>query len=190
MNDDHPPYLDQNPQHKLDIAASVAVFARLFSLHATSRIVDLGCNTGDWLRGFIEAGYTNVLGIDQECMRAHLLISESHFATGDLRHALDVKRAADLVLCMEVGEHLEERYADQLVATCIEIAGRNGKILFSAATRGQGGHGHINEQPHSYWAAKFTASGYSWDESIRAALPPQLVWWYRHNMAIVRRASL
>lgn len=189
MIPDHPPYLDQNPRHRVDIRDTVRVLAGELALHNKSSILDLGCNTGDWLRGFIECGYELVLGIDQASMLPHLLIRQRNFLAADLRelsrnHPCNV---ADLVLCMEVGEHMEERDASVLVRACIDLAAPGGVIVFSAATPGQGGHGHINEQPHSYWAAKFREQGWTWDESIRERLPEALVWWYRRNMAICRR---
>ena len=39
-------------------------------------------------------------------------------------------------------------------------------IVFTAATPGQGGDDHINEQLHSYWVAKFQAAGFAYDERL------------------------
>ena len=47
-------------------------------------------------------------------------------------------------------------------------------IVFSAAQPGQGGTGHINEQPPEYWAQRFEGRGYDLDrtqtEALRASL--------------------
>jgi 2-polyprenyl-3-methyl-5-hydroxy-6-metoxy-1,4-benzoquinol methylase len=56
---------------------------------------------------------------------------------------LDLGRAFDLVISLEVAEHLPESAADAFIDSLV----RHGDvILFSAAIPFQGGHRHINEQ--------------------------------------------
>jgi hypothetical protein len=52
-----------------------------------------------------------------------------------------------LVHCQEVVEHVEEKYLENVLASlaCGKL------ILITAATPGQGGHHHVNEQPLEYW---------------------------------------
>jgi hypothetical protein len=62
-----------------------------------------------------------------------------------------------LVLCWEVAEHLPATAADTL---CDTLAAFTGKwLLFTAATPGQGGSGHLHERPNSYWRFKLEARG-------------------------------
>jgi hypothetical protein len=72
----------------------------------------------------------------------------------------------DLCLCLEVGEHLPEKLADAFVERLIGVAPA---ILFSAATPGQGGHGHINCQPREYWEHKFASHNYVLDKDATQA---------------------
>src|SRR3984893_7010269 len=52
----------------------------------------------------------------------------------------------DLAICSEVAEHLEARHAGMLLDN---ICGNSaGSVFFTAATPGQGGFCHVNEQPH------------------------------------------
>jgi hypothetical protein len=69
----------------------------------------------------------------------------------------------DIALSFEVAEHLQERYADRFVAL---LCRASETIVISAATPGQGGLDHVNEQEHSYWIAKFTLQGYTFDEML------------------------
>lgn len=63
----------------------------------------------------------------------------------------------DLVHCVEVVEHIEEKYIENLLDSMC-----NGKvILMTNALPGQGGYHHVNEQPTEYWIQKFHARGYS-----------------------------
>lgn len=63
----------------------------------------------------------------------------------------------DLAYCFEVAEHLPEAMADRLVAFLCAIAPI---VVFSAAAPGQGGTGHINEQPAQYWIDRFARHKY------------------------------
>jgi len=58
----------------------------------------------------------------------------------------------DLALCLEVGEHLPPELGNRLVRLLSELSPT---VVFSAASPGQGGIGHINEQPKEYWLTRF-----------------------------------
>ena len=103
-------------------------------------------------------------GIDG-CPTGGSLLDKSEFMRWDLRFpfnpvkdisckesGLVMAAPFDLAICFEVAEHLEEHWADRLVDTLSDCAPI---IVFSAATPGQGGSYHHNEQPHSYWLDKF-----------------------------------
>jgi 2-polyprenyl-3-methyl-5-hydroxy-6-metoxy-1,4-benzoquinol methylase len=54
----------------------------------------------------------------------------------------------DLAICLEVLEHLKKETAESLVS---EIAKKASLLVFSAAMKGQGGTGHVNENTLEYW---------------------------------------
>ena len=62
----------------------------------------------------------------------------------------------DLAYCFEVAEHLPPELGEKLVRF---IAGAAPLAVFTAAHPGQGGTGHINEQPKSYWIERFETAG-------------------------------
>jgi len=62
----------------------------------------------------------------------------------------------DLAYCFEVGEHLPPQLGERLVRYLSELAPL---VVFTAAQPGQGGTGHINEQPKSYWEEQFQKVG-------------------------------
>ena len=66
----------------------------------------------------------------------------------------------DLAICLEVAEHIDERFADKLVDYLVSTAPC---IWFTAAPPGQGGTGHVNEQLPKYWIAKFESRGAKYD---------------------------
>jgi SAM-dependent methyltransferase len=74
----------------------------------------------------------------------------------------------DTVVCTEVAEHLEARYADALVYQLGKVASE--RIVFTAAPPGQGGLDHVNEQPREYWLHKFEHAGWILDPLVTGLL--------------------
>jgi SAM-dependent methyltransferase len=154
--------------------AAVPVIAALTSPQS---VLDIGCGMGEWMDAF---HLEDVYGVD--------ITTEGPGGYHDLTTPLDLGRQFDLVLCVEVGEHLPNTAADTLVDSIVRHA--NDNIVFGAAVVGQAGTGHINCQPHNYWHAKFAVRGFEMFDVIRPliahmdAVSP----WYRNNTFLYRRA--
>jgi len=128
-------------------------------------VVDIGCGLGTWLSVFREEGVDDIFGVDGHGVKQSLLTIESQqFNHWDLRQRLELDRTFDLVVCLEVAEHLPAASARTLVKT---LTGLGHIVLFSAAIPGQGGTKHINEQWPDYWANLFSEFGYRGIDCIR-----------------------
>lgn len=71
----------------------------------------------------------------------------------------------DMVHCVEVVEHVEEKYVENVLDTLC-----NGKLIFMTHGQpGQRGHHHVNNQPTSYWIDHLKSRGYTHleDDSIQ-----------------------
>ena len=131
------------------------------------RMIDYGCATGHWLSEFHGAGVAG-LGIEgSTSIASKLLVDKKHILIHDLRFPVANKKKiksfleggdVDLAFTFEVAEHVEGAYADILVDNI--LTGNPRWVIMTAAPPGQGGLGHVNEQPRSYWVKKFTAHGY------------------------------
>jgi SAM-dependent methyltransferase len=153
----------------------------LHEVLAISSVVDVGCGAGAWLRAHQEAGVAEVLGLDGDYLEpALLLIDPANFQAHDITRPLALGRRYDLVQCLEVAEHVPAAAGPALVDNLTRAGDR---ILFSAAVPGQGGKGHINERPLSYWRDLFAARGYRAFDFIRPAIADraEIEWWYRYN---------
>ena len=113
----------------------------------------------------------------------------------DLTVRLPTKREPlkyDMVLCLEVAEHLPASASDTLCDTLRRLTAGDGVLLFSAAVPDQGGSGHINEQPQEYWIEKLHRTGMviDLDDTRRLRvnwgdIAPS-AWWYGNNVLVFR----
>jgi hypothetical protein len=139
------------------IDTAKVVVPLLIDWYRPTSVLDLGCNIGAWLSVFRDNGVLDVIGIDGDNMLDSLVIPKNNFCSFDLTKPIQTYKPFDMVLCLEVAEHLEEQYADTLIDTAIL---HSDLIIWSAATKGQGGYNHVNEQPVEYWIEKFKQKGY------------------------------
>lgn len=73
----------------------------------------------------------------------------------------------ELAYCLEVAEHLTPPMGDALVRF---LATLGVVVIFTAAHPGQGGIGHINEQPSEYWVQRFEQNRMVLDEHLTRTL--------------------
>ena len=95
-----------------------AGFSSLFAQAKPASVLDVGCGIGAWLKAATEAGVADVFGVDGVAVPSHeLLVPSAKFRQQDLTTAWNLGRKFDVVLCLEVGEHLEEKFGSLLVET-------------------------------------------------------------------------
>src|SRR5262245_5248510 len=86
-----------------------AALPKLFPFGLPGSILDVGCGTGMWLRAVMELGISNFVGIDcAEISPDQLLFPSDQFCCQDLSAPIDLGRRFELVICLEVAEHLEQ----------------------------------------------------------------------------------
>lgn len=156
---------------------------------APSSVADFGCGRGVWLGEWIAAGVADVAGVDGEYVdRERLAIPSGQFHAADLSRAVELGRRFDLVMSLEVAEHLPPAASRAFVETLC----RHGDIvIFSAAVPGQGGENHVNERPLDDWRALFAEAGYQPHDAVRPALAqrPDVEPWYRYNTLLYANAA-
>jgi SAM-dependent methyltransferase len=124
-------------------------------------VVDVGCGSGSVMDALKQRGLS-VRGLDYS--EAALKICRDkglEVLKFDLEQGGEIPNlAADLALSTEVAEHLPPETADSYVDFLVGIADI---VVITAATPGQGGTDHVNEQPNAYWIEKFAARGFGHD---------------------------
>lgn len=145
-------------------------------------VVDVGCGSGAWLSVFQEQGVGDVCGVDADWVdRDSLLFPPDRFIAADLEKPLQLDRRFDLVVSLEVAEHLIPESAQSFVDSLVRLGP---VLLFSAAVPFQGGTNHFNEQWPGYWAAYFAQRGYVDIDCLRHSIwdNERVEWWYAQNV--------
>jgi SAM-dependent methyltransferase len=170
-------------------ASAQRIVPLVLALVPARSVLDVGCGTGHFLRALREAGVSDIMGVDGDYVPLdQLVIDRRHFLSRNLSDRFDLDRRYDVVVSLEVAEHLPPASA----ASFVESLTRHGSVVvFSAAIPYQGGTAHLNEQWPSYWARLFARHGYQAYDAIRPAiwLDGQVAWWYRQNILLFADAA-
>lgn len=164
----------------LNSARAIVPFVRQITGDPAS-VLDVGCGVGTWLSVWVAAGVSDVVGVDGDYVQKEALhIPVDRFVSHDLSEPLDLGRGFDIVVSLEVAEHLPEEYAERFVESLIR---HSDTVLFSAAVPGQGGTHHVNERWPSYWAEKFGKFGHLQFDVVRPEFwqNGDIRYWYAQN---------
>ncbi|WP_051196893.1 hypothetical protein [Butyrivibrio sp. XBB1001] len=153
-----------------------------------SSCVDVGGGIGVWIDEFMKLN-----NCPKDCLancvdgsyvtENILVIDKDRFIPRDLEQRLKLDNRYDLAISLEVAEHLPESRARSFVEDLISLSDC---VLFSAATIGQTGVGHINEQYMKYWVDLFEQSGFQPFDVVRPMIQEDdnIPWWYKQNIMV------
>jgi 2-polyprenyl-3-methyl-5-hydroxy-6-metoxy-1,4-benzoquinol methylase len=154
-------------------------------------VVDVGCADGTWLSVFEEYRVNEITGIDRDWEETEKLrIPREHFIVHDLSTPFKINRKFDLVVSLEVAEHLPKQCAEVFIDTLTHLGD---VILFSAAIPFQGSVVHVNEQWQDYWMKLFSNRGYVPVDAIRRKIwqnPDVGVAYAQNTVVYVKKESL
>jgi SAM-dependent methyltransferase len=164
-----------------------AVLPIILELIQPANLLDVGCGIGTWAKVAGELGLNDIVGLDGvQIPKAQLLIPDESFRVQDFTENWNLGRVFDLVLCLEVAEHLDQKFAALFVRN---LTAHGNNIAFSAACPGQAGQHHVNCQWPVFWQELFNKEGFRCDDGLR-----WMIWddnrvepWYRQNIFIANR---
>jgi cyclopropane fatty-acyl-phospholipid synthase-like methyltransferase len=149
----------ENPKdlHSYDKNLSI-VLLDFFKNENIKTIADFGCGLGDYVNHF-KKNNINAKGFDGNPNTPKLTNHVGEVLDLSIPKIFDEK--FDWVMSLEVGEHLPKKYEDIFINN-LHNNNKNG-IVLSWAIKGQGGHGHYNEQNNDYIKEKIMKLGYTND---------------------------
>ena len=150
--DSNRPDLGGNYHHGDNQSFTPTLWKYLVERFGVRSVLDVGCGEGHNVNYFYKLGVV-AHGIDG--LRVNLERAIFPIAWHDLTTA-PYYMPVDMVVCIEVVEHIEEQYVSNLLDTLT-----NGRVIcMTHAMPGQDGHHHVNCQPDEYWINHLEARGY------------------------------
>ena len=151
---------------------------------------DIGCGPGHFVRALESVGI-QVRGFD---------IDERIHGKQSLR-ILDCSKyrlgasGYDLILCLEVAEHMPMEEARELINNIAQSLRPGGTLIWSAAQPGQTGVGHINCQSRDAWIALLERAGLPQDHIAERSLMQAVrdgphMGWFASNAVVARKPGL
>ena len=114
----------------------------------------------------------------------------------DLSEPFDLKKKFDVVLSLEVAEHIPKQYEKTYINNLTKHA--NDWIVLSWAIPGQGGVGHVNEQTNEYVLGVLGNVGFVYHEKQskhlrnssgkKGELSP--CWWFKNTIMVFRKRQI
>lgn len=137
--------------------SAIAMLGALNEAISFESVIDIGAGVGAWSRAAIELN-KSVLSIDGSWVKnIPAKFEELNYSYQNLNESITSNHIYDLAICLEVAEHLSPSRSLSLVSDLCSLAPI---VMFGAALPRQGGAGHINCRPHSFWINLFEKNDY------------------------------
>ncbi len=125
-------------------------------------IADVGCGVGDYCKHLKELGVSIVHGYEGT-VGIEKIASYRDIMVVDLTKERWVGINYDLVLCLEVGEHIPKKHEQVFIDNLCRYVGKD--LIISWAIPKQGGNGHVNEMDNDYVIREFSKRGLVFDKA-------------------------
>jgi cyclopropane fatty-acyl-phospholipid synthase-like methyltransferase len=169
-------------QHAYDENLSDALLAFLKNENVLT-LCDFGCGMGSYVKHFKKNGL-NATGFDGNPNTP--ILTNNMCGILDLSEPVKFNMPFSWVMSLEVGEHLPQKFEDIFINN-LHNNNENG-IILSWAVKGQGGHGHFNEQNNDYIKSKICKLGYVNDIKKETELRKNSkFWWFKNTIMVFRK---
>jgi SAM-dependent methyltransferase len=173
--------------HNLDCSKDLSII--IFNQFNPKSILDVGCGTGNFLKNFQELGVAYIEGIDGDHLDlSNIFIDKEKINICDLEKTFNLNRKFDLLICLEVAEHISNESAQNFIQSLCQ---HSDIIVFSAAIPFQGGQNHINEQWQMYWINQFSKFNFFPSFNLREEIwnNENIFWWYKQNILVFQKET-
>ncbi len=139
---------------------------------------DFGCGSGKYVKAFVD-NIIHSVGFDGNPITNQF----PNCLTLDLTKERNIK-PVDLVLSLEVGEHIPKEYEDVFINNLVKTT--NKYLILSWAIPGQGGYGHVNEKTNED-VIKLIPMKYNTDLTKRFRDSVSSVPWFKNTLMVFEK---
>lgn len=148
-------------------------------------IADVGCGLGNYCKFFKESGIPIVHGYEGTQEINKIAVYDDIFSM-DLTKNRWVEIGYDLVLCLEVGEHIPKNHEQGFINNLCRYV--EDLLIISWAIPGQGGAGHFNEKSNECVIREFSKRGMAFDKRASLKLREAAdLKWFKNTLILFER---
>jgi len=172
-------------KHVYDAGLSTAIvdYAKRFECKL---VYDFGCGMGSYAKALKESGFS-VLAVDGNPHTPEL--TNGIGLVQDLSVPFLYPRVADLVLCLEVGEHIPAKFESVLLDNITKHS--SNVVILSWAVPKQDGEGHVNCRPNQYIMDEMAKRGFSWHVKHSNEMRQSVTnaYWFKNTLMVFHRKT-
>lgn len=162
---------DHNSTHKVNFNNGVASW--ILNNVDFNSILEFGCGPGYYCKFWSNNNIKNVHGIEPEQMDQSCFINDNckqfeYNIINQQSEPVGILPDYDLIVSIEVMEHIDRKHHSKIFDYFLSKSPST--IVFSAATPGQVGTGHIACREEEDWRNEFIERGMLFDETLTRAL--------------------
>ena len=161
--------------------------AMIYCLYKPTSLLDIGCGNGWYCRFFKDCFVPTVIGIEGTLGMDKLGIYDK-IVEADLTNHLGEcwdgswqEEIFDLVICLEVGEHIPRKHEEMFIRNVVENVSKN--LVLSWGIPEQPGRGHVNLKTNRYVIEKMEKEGLVLNErKTRTLREYNSLWWFEQSI--------
>jgi SAM-dependent methyltransferase len=148
-------------------------------------VIDIGCGNGGYTKRFLE-NKINCTGYDGSPLTPE--ITNGLCKVQDFSEPVDLG-VFDLVLSLEVGEHIPVNYEQIFIDNLVKAAKKY--IILSWGVEGQGGIGHVNCRNNDYVISQLSKRGFEFDKKASGSLRNKSTFpWFKNTVMVFGRKEV